>query len=97
MREATRARAGGFLRSLYRGGLADRLLAEPAVVAAAVRRSQPLAEVADRIEEYRDKFAHPYVAAGRGYLDDIIVVVLGDSKAGVWRDSSALLSWGLWM
>jgi gamma-glutamyltranspeptidase / glutathione hydrolase len=37
MREATRARAGGFLRSLYRGGLADRLLAEPAVVAAARR------------------------------------------------------------
>jgi D-alanyl-D-alanine carboxypeptidase len=28
---------------------------------------------------------------------DIIVVVLGDSKARVWSDSSALLSWGLWM
>jgi hypothetical protein len=25
------------------------------------------------------------------------VVVLGDSKAGVWQDASALLSWGLWM
>ena len=25
-----------------------------------------------KIEEYRQKFAHPYVAAGRGYLDDII-------------------------
>ena len=25
-----------------------------------------------KIEEYRDKFAHPYIAAGRGYLDDII-------------------------
>ncbi|HEX5971746.1 MAG TPA: acyl-CoA carboxylase subunit beta [Gemmatimonadaceae bacterium] len=25
-----------------------------------------------KINEYRDKFAHPYVAAGRGYLDDII-------------------------
>jgi len=25
-----------------------------------------------KIAEYRDKFAHPYVAAGRGYLDDII-------------------------
>jgi propionyl-CoA carboxylase beta chain len=24
------------------------------------------------IEEYRAKFAHPYIAAGRGYLDDII-------------------------
>jgi propionyl-CoA carboxylase beta chain len=26
----------------------------------------------DKIEEYRAKFAHPYIAAGRGYLDDII-------------------------
>src|SRR6266498_1723379 len=26
----------------------------------------------DKIQEYRDKFAHPYIAAGRGYLDDII-------------------------
>jgi propionyl-CoA carboxylase beta chain len=25
-----------------------------------------------RIAEYREKFAHPYIAAGRGYLDDII-------------------------
>jgi propionyl-CoA carboxylase beta chain len=25
-----------------------------------------------KIEEYREKFAHPYVAAGRGYVDDII-------------------------
>jgi propionyl-CoA carboxylase beta chain len=25
-----------------------------------------------KIDEYRDKFAHPYIAAGRGYLDDII-------------------------
>jgi propionyl-CoA carboxylase beta chain len=25
-----------------------------------------------KMNEYRDKFAHPYVAAGRGYLDDII-------------------------
>ena len=25
-----------------------------------------------KIEEYRQKFAHPYVAAGRGFLDDII-------------------------
>ena len=35
-------------------------------------------------------------SASRGGRD-IIVVVLGDSKARVWRDSSALLSWGLWM
>ncbi|HEY1951802.1 MAG TPA: acyl-CoA carboxylase subunit beta [Gemmatimonadaceae bacterium] len=25
-----------------------------------------------RIDEYREKFAHPYIAAARGYLDDII-------------------------
>src|SRR4029079_2005006 len=25
-----------------------------------------------KIDEYRQKFAHPYVAAGRGYVDDII-------------------------
>ena len=28
---------------------------------------------------------------------DIIVVVLGDTRARIWRDVSALLSWGLWM
>ncbi len=38
-----------------------------------------IAEAADpaiatdaKIAEYREKFAHPYIAAGRGYLDDII-------------------------
>jgi propionyl-CoA carboxylase beta chain len=25
-----------------------------------------------KTQEYREKFAHPYIAAGRGYLDDII-------------------------
>ena len=25
-----------------------------------------------QIDEYREKFAHPYQAAARGYLDDII-------------------------
>ena len=25
-----------------------------------------------RIDEYRDRFAHPYVAAARGYIDDVI-------------------------
>jgi propionyl-CoA carboxylase beta chain len=24
------------------------------------------------VEEYREKFANPYVAAGRGYVDDVI-------------------------
>ena len=32
----------------------------------------PLDATERKIEEYRDKFAHPYVAAGRGYVDDII-------------------------
>jgi propionyl-CoA carboxylase beta chain len=25
-----------------------------------------------RIQEYREKFAHPYIAAARGYVDDVI-------------------------
>ena len=32
----------------------------------------PAAATDAKINEYREKFAHPYVAAGRGYLDDII-------------------------
>ena len=28
---------------------------------------------------------------------DIIVVVLGDTKSGVWADAASLLSWGLWL
>jgi propionyl-CoA carboxylase beta chain len=32
----------------------------------------PAAATEAKIEEYRAKFAHPYVAAGRGYVDDII-------------------------
>ena len=32
----------------------------------------PAARRAELVAEYREKFAHPYVAAGRGYLDDII-------------------------
>jgi len=34
--------------------------------------ADPAAATDSKIEEYREKFAHPYVAAGRGYLDDII-------------------------
>ncbi len=34
--------------------------------------ADPVAATDARIEEYRLKFAHPYIAAGRGYLDDII-------------------------
>ncbi len=32
----------------------------------------PESAVDQRIEEYRHKFAHPYVAAARGYVDDVI-------------------------
>ena len=32
----------------------------------------PEAATEERMAEYREKFAHPYIAAGRGYLDDII-------------------------
>lgn len=32
----------------------------------------PVAATDARIEEYREKFAHPYVAAARGYVDDVI-------------------------
>ena len=32
----------------------------------------PQAATDQFIEEYRDKFAHPYIAAARGYVDDVI-------------------------
>jgi propionyl-CoA carboxylase beta chain len=32
----------------------------------------PVVERAQRVAEFRDKFANPYVAAGRGFLDEII-------------------------
>ena len=32
----------------------------------------PQAVTDARIEEYREKFAHPYIAAARGYVDDVI-------------------------
>jgi propionyl-CoA carboxylase beta chain len=34
--------------------------------------SDPAGATEAKIQEYREKFAHPYIAAGRGYLDDII-------------------------
>jgi propionyl-CoA carboxylase beta chain len=34
--------------------------------------SDPERATDQMIEDYRGKFAHPYIAAGRGYLDDII-------------------------
>ena len=32
----------------------------------------PVARKAELVEEYRLKFANPYVAASRGYIDDVI-------------------------
>jgi len=46
---------------------------------------------------YTEAAGHCLICSGSRGGRDIIVVVLGDSKAGVWRDASALLSWGLWM
>ncbi len=37
-----------------------------------IESNDPAAATDAKIEEYREKFAHPYIAAGRGYLDDII-------------------------
>jgi D-alanyl-D-alanine carboxypeptidase (penicillin-binding protein 5/6) len=37
------------------------------------------------------------IASGARPGRDIIVVVLGGTKATIWRDTSAFLSWGLWM
>ncbi len=46
---------------------------------------------------YTEAAGHCLIASGARPGRDIIVVVLGDSKALIWRDASALLSWGLWM
>ncbi|MCF6278196.1 MAG: acyl-CoA carboxylase subunit beta [Anaerolineales bacterium] len=32
----------------------------------------PVARKAELVEEYREKFANPYIAAGRGFIDDVI-------------------------
>ncbi|HEX5408925.1 MAG TPA: acyl-CoA carboxylase subunit beta [Gemmatimonadaceae bacterium] len=48
----------GAVEILYRKELSD--------------QADPQAATEQRIEEYRARFAHPYIAAGRGYLDDII-------------------------
>jgi D-alanyl-D-alanine carboxypeptidase (penicillin-binding protein 5/6) len=37
------------------------------------------------------------IASGSRPGRDIIVVILGTTKANVWREASALLSWGLWL
>ena len=46
---------------------------------------------------YTEAAGHCLIASGTRPGRDIIVVVLGDSKSGVWQDASALLNWGLWM
>jgi acetyl-CoA carboxylase carboxyltransferase component len=32
----------------------------------------PVKKKAELVEEYREKFANPYIAAARGYIDDVI-------------------------
>jgi serine-type D-Ala-D-Ala carboxypeptidase (penicillin-binding protein 5/6) len=44
---------------------------------------------------YTEAAGHCLIASGTIPGRDVIVVLLGDSKAGVWQDASALLSWGL--
>lgn len=44
---------------------------------------------------YTEAAGHCLIASGNIPGRDVIVVVLGDSSASVWRDASALLSWGL--
>jgi len=34
--------------------------------------ADPDARRVELVDEYREQFAHPYIAASRGYLDDII-------------------------
>jgi propionyl-CoA carboxylase beta chain len=34
--------------------------------------AEPEAERARLVAEYEDRFANPYIAAGRGYVDDVI-------------------------
>jgi propionyl-CoA carboxylase beta chain len=36
------------------------------------RAGDPVTETSRRIDEYTEKFAHPYTAAARGYIDDVI-------------------------
>jgi serine-type D-Ala-D-Ala carboxypeptidase (penicillin-binding protein 5/6) len=45
---------------------------------------------------YTEAAGHCLIASGTRPGRDVIAVVLGDSKAGVWRDASALLQWALW-
>jgi D-alanyl-D-alanine carboxypeptidase (penicillin-binding protein 5/6) len=46
---------------------------------------------------YTEAAGHCLIASGARPGRDVIVVVLGDGKLGIWNDASALLSWALWM
>lgn len=46
---------------------------------------------------YTEAAGHCLISSASRPGRDVIVVVLGDSKSGVWRDSAALLQWSLWM
>src|SRR5438552_3162421 len=46
---------------------------------------------------YTDAAGNCLIASGTRPGKDVMVVVLGDSSGRVWRDASALLSWGLLM
>ena len=46
---------------------------------------------------YTEAAGHCLISSGARPGRDVIVVVLGDGKTGVWKDSAALLSWALWM
>ena len=46
---------------------------------------------------YTEAAGHCLIASGSRPGRDIIVVVLGDTKSGVWTDAASLLSWGLWL
>ena len=46
---------------------------------------------------FTEAAGHCLICSGSRPGRDVIVVVLGGTRSGVWRDASALLSWGLWM
>jgi serine-type D-Ala-D-Ala carboxypeptidase (penicillin-binding protein 5/6) len=46
---------------------------------------------------YTEAAGHCLIASGSRPGRDVIVVVLGDTKSGVWADAASLLSWSLWL
>src|SRR5687768_12163244 len=46
---------------------------------------------------YTEAAGRCLIASGARPGRDVIVVVLGNTSAGIWKDAGALLSWGLWM